>query len=49
MYKKIDLFYRGKYMHSTNSYKTCKEAIQSGLKTHKCMNEKDLKAYFSKN
>jgi len=31
MNKKIDVYYCGKYLHSTNSFKTCKEARQSVL------------------
>jgi predicted transcriptional regulator with HTH domain len=31
MYKKIDLHFRGKYLCSTNSSKTCKEAKQKYL------------------
>ena len=29
MNKKIDVYYCGKYLHSTNSFKTCKEARQA--------------------
>lgn len=29
MYKKIDVYYNGAYLHSTNSCKTCKEAVKS--------------------
>lgn len=29
MFKKIDVFYNGHYLHSTNSYKTCREAKQA--------------------
>ena len=29
MYKKIDVYYCGKYLHSTNSHKTCKSARQA--------------------
>jgi hypothetical protein len=31
MFKKIDVFYNGHYLHSTNSYKTCREAKQAAI------------------
>ena len=46
MYKKIDLFYDGKYLCSTNQYKTCKAAKLhlAGL----VPDDSKLKAWFAK-
>lgn len=51
-YKKIDLFFDGKYLCSTNWSKTCKAAKQNYLDTTKnenvVKNPKLLKAFFDK-
>jgi len=47
MFKKIDVYYNGKYLYSTNSSKTCKEAKAKMLKLYPKMNEARLKVYFA--
>jgi len=32
-FKKIDIFYDGVYVHSTNSYKSVKDAIEGAIKS----------------
>jgi hypothetical protein len=32
-FKKIDIFYDGEYVHSTNSYKSVKDAIEGAIKS----------------
>lgn len=34
-YPKIDVFYKGKYQHSTNAFKTCKEAEENFINKEK--------------
>lgn len=52
MFKKIDLFFEGKYLCSTNQSKTCREAKDKYLKTTKDdlikTYPRKLKAFFDK-
>jgi len=46
MHNKIDVFLNGKYLYSTNVFKTCKEAKSWFLKTNKAIKANEVKAYF---
>jgi hypothetical protein len=46
MYKKIDVLLNGKYMYSTNVFKTCKEAKARFLELNKAVKANEVKAYF---
>ncbi len=46
-YKKIDLYYDGNYLYSTNMSNTCKDAIVKLLLIRKDLDYKKLKAYFA--
>lgn len=50
MYKKIDVYYNGEYLWSTNQHKTCKSAAARAMDilkvTHHVTKAKLIKAYF---
>jgi hypothetical protein len=52
MYKKIDVYYNGEYLWSTNAHKTCKAAKARAMEilkvTHHVTKSKLVKAYFDK-
>jgi hypothetical protein len=59
MFKKIDLFYKGNYLCSTNASRTCREAKEKYVKNiltnssypkhiEMMQNVKELKAFFDK-
>jgi len=52
-FKKIDVYYKNKYLWSTNSFKTCKEAVKNAIEKNPSKDSdkgdiKNYKAYFDK-
>lgn len=43
--KKIDVFFRGKYQHSTIFYRTCKDAKNAAIKTWSKLLENNSSGY----